>query len=120
MVFKMGRIAWIILCVSMAGSVSAEAQRITDKETFLNIVVDKTLARPFVSLQVSPDGKIDGNGVGRKVTGDWSWNDGYFCRTMFWGSRELSYNCQSVDKVGDKLRFTADKGAGMTADFSLR
>jgi len=116
----MGKGVWIILCMCMAGSVSAETQRITDKNTFLNIVGNKILARPFVSLQVLPDGKINGKGAGRTVTGDWSWNDGYFCRTMFWGSRELSYNCQAVDKVGEKLRFTADQGAGMAADFSLR
>lgn len=116
----MGKAAWIILCVCMAGHASAETQRITDKNAFLNIIGGKTLARPFVSLQVLPDGKINGKGAGRAVTGDWSWKDGYFCRTMFWGSQEISYNCQAVDSVGEKLRFTADQGAGRAADFSLR
>lgn len=92
---------------------------IKDADEFANAVAEKTLKRPFIKLVVTPDGKITGRGLGTEVTGNWYWEDGYFCRDLFWGDRELGYNCQEVSRVGDQIRFQSDKGTGDYADFSV-
>ncbi len=43
-----------------------------------------------------------------------------FCRDLFWGARDLGYNCQQVDVNGSRIRFTSDRGRGDSAVFRLR
>lgn len=115
-----------IVCVALlaclaATAVQAEFAPIRDAETFRGIVAGKTLTRPLVRLQVSPDGAIRGTGLRREVTGRWTWQDGYFCRDLFWGGDSLGHNCQAVAVRGDgRIRFISDRGAGDYADFRLR
>ena len=100
--------------------VSASETTITNRSVFENLVIDKKLERFLISLYVSNDGKITGNAAGRSVTGDWDWIDGFFCRTLLWGARELKYNCQLVTFDGRRLSFIADQGKGQSASFAIR
>lgn len=95
-------------------------QRIADKSTFVRIIQQGDLARFGIRLTVLPDGRITGNAFGRDVTGQWAWRDGYFCRNLFWGSREVGPNCQEVKVAGNMVRFTSDRGSGDFADLRLR
>ena len=104
----------------MAGQVSASETIITNRSDFENLVIEKKLKRFLISLSVGVDGKIKGSAAGRNVTGDWDWIDGFFCRTLLWGARELKYNCQLVTFDGRRLRFIADRGKGQSASFALR
>ena len=104
----------------MAGQVSASDSIITNRSDFENLVIEKKLTRFLISLSVTSDGKINGSAAGRNVTGDWDWIDGFFCRTLLWGKRELKYNCQQVNFDGKRLRFTSDLGKGQSASFALR
>ena len=106
------------MCV--AGQVSASDTIITNRSDFENLVIEKKLKRFLISLSVTSDGKIKGSAAGRNVTGDWDWIDGFFCRTLLWGARELKYNCQLVTFDGKRLRFTSDRGKGQSASFALR
>lgn len=112
------------LCVAafcaLAVPASAEFQKIQTLEQFQSIVTGKTLSRPLVRLNVSAQGAISGKGMRWDVTGNWSWQNGYFCRDLFWGGSDLGYNCQEVQVNGRKVRFTSDRGAGDFADFNLR
>ncbi|MFP7672116.1 dihydrodipicolinate reductase [Marivita sp. S0852] len=99
---------------------AAELKRIDSKSDFVKLVQGKTLSRPMVRLQVRPDGSITGRGVTWDVTGSWSWENGFFCRDLNWGGDDLGYNCQEVRANGREMRFTADQGAGESADFRLR
>ncbi|SHH50292.1 dihydrodipicolinate reductase [Marivita hallyeonensis] len=99
---------------------AAELKRIDDRSEFVALVQGKTLSRPMVRLQVGADGSISGRGVTWDVTGNWSWENGYFCRDLNWGGDDLGYNCQEVLANGSEMRFTADRGAGQSADFRLR
>jgi hypothetical protein len=113
----------IILMISLVGlgtPTLADLSVITDKSKFVAVIKGKTLQRVFMKLNISLDGKISGRAVTRPVAGDWQWNDGYFCRSLFWGRRDLGYNCQEVSLAGRKIRFTSDKGEGDYADFILR
>ncbi|MBD0865979.1 MAG: dihydrodipicolinate reductase [Rhodobacteraceae bacterium] len=98
----------------------AEFEKVEDKQTFTQFVTGKTLTRPMVKLRVAPEGLIVGRGLLWDVTGAWTWQNGYFCRELYWGSSELGYNCQEVRISGDSIiRFTSDRGAGHFADFRL-
>ena len=66
------------------------------------------------------NGEITGRAFGRPVTGDWAWQNGYFCRNLSFGTEPLEYNCQLVEEREGTLRFTADEGAGIYADLTLR
>ena len=110
----------LIIFLFMASLVSSSEITITNRSDFENLVIDKKLERFLISLSVTGDGKIKGFGVGRNVTGDWDWIDGFFCRTLLWGVRELKYNCQQVTFDGNRLRFISDKGKGQSASFALR
>lgn len=109
----------IALAVLCAGPVRAELAEIRNESAFREAVVGKVLTLPLVRLQVRSDGTIVGTGAARRVVGNWDWRDGYFCRVLKWGSRDLGHNCQQVGFVGEKLRFTSDRGAGDFADFRV-
>lgn len=113
----------IAFCVAFAGFAApafAEFQQITSRADFLALVGNKTLTRPLVKLQVLPDGRISGTGAAWEVTGKWSWENGYLCRSLEWGGDDLGFNCQEVRSNGTKLRITSDRGTGDSAEFRLR
>ncbi len=94
-------------------------EKVDTFEQFVGVVQGKTLTRPFVNLEVTQDGRIQGMGARWEVEGSWSWRDGYFCREIFWGGDPLGYNCQEVRAQGNRIRFTSDRGSGDTAVFRL-
>ncbi|MCR9126865.1 MAG: dihydrodipicolinate reductase [Rhodobacteraceae bacterium] len=113
--------AWITgLSLAAAGPALADFAKVSDGGLFKQIVTGKTLTRPLVRLEVSPAGVISGKGAAWEVTGEWRWQDGYFCRDLSWGGTDLGYNCQEVAVRGDEIRFTSDRGAGDSAAFRLR
>ena len=101
--------------------VLAELKKVKTQNEFVQIVNGKTLTRPLVKLTVTPDGRIAGRGSRWDVEGTWSWNNGYFCRDLFWGGDALGYNCQEVRATPDgRIKFTSDRGTGDSAMFRLR
>jgi len=98
----------------------ADFTKVDDKSQFVRLVEGKQLTRPLVNLSVSRDGAITGKGAMRDVRGSWQWQGGYFCRDLYWGERALGYNCQQVEVSGRTVRFTSDRGAGDSAEFSIR
>jgi hypothetical protein len=118
----MSKIKGILGCliVLVAGPAFADLTKINNESDFVKLVAGKTMSRPFVRINVSQDGKISGSGAGWAVTGDWTWKDGYFCRSLFWGGDELGYNCQEVAAKEGRVRFTSDRGIGDSAEFNLK
>ena len=110
----------IIIFLFMPTLVSASETTITNRSDFENLVIDKKLERFLISLSVLNNGKIKGSAAGRDVIGDWDWIDGFFCRNLLWGTRDLKYNCQLVTFDGKRLRFISDRGKGQSASFALR
>jgi hypothetical protein len=102
---------------------AADFAAVSDRDAFLTLIKgrDLRLGTWDVTLQVKPDGKIDGSMMGWDVSGSWTWKDGYFCREMDWSGYIIDYNCQLVEAKGtDSLRFTVDQGAGKSATFALQ
>ncbi|MEM6384768.1 MAG: dihydrodipicolinate reductase [Pseudomonadota bacterium] len=113
--------AAIIIATLIAGPAAAEFKRVTDRDSFVSLVKDRNLTRLGIRLNVSDSGKINGRAFGRKVSGDWNWSSGYFCRDLYVNGDILDgANCQTVEVRGDTVRFTSDKGSGDSADLRLR
>ena len=105
----------------MTSPVWADLVKVDNQNEFVDLVSGKTLTRPLVQLTVTPDGRIAGRGMRWDVEGTWSWQDGYFCRDLFWGGDALGYNCQEVTATPDgRIKFTSDRGDGDSAMFRLR
>ena len=99
----------------------AEEFRVVDSDTrFVALIEGRELRRLGIRLTVTPTGEIQGRAFGGPVTGQWRWENGYFCRDLFWNDTDLGYNCQLVQENGPTLRFTSDQGAGMFADLTLQ
>lgn len=112
--------AVIAAILGLASPAMADFAKVQSASEFENLVAGKTLTRPFVQLQVGTNGAISGKGAAWPVTGEWTWKDGYFCRSLEWGGDDLGYNCQEVKASSTKIRFTSDQGKGDSAEFSLR
>jgi hypothetical protein len=110
-----------VLSLMLASTAPAaqEFQTVRDQSRFLELVVGKQLTRFGIRLNVTPDGEIRGRAFGRPVTGNWQWSDGYFCRDLYYGERDLGANCQEVKVNGRTVRFTSDRGQGIFADLTL-
>ena len=108
------------LMITLPSSAIADSfQRVEDETGFMSLVKDRDLKRLGIRLNVMDDGRIEGRAFGRKVTGKWSWDSGYFCRDLAVNGDPLEYNCQMVQVKGETLRFTSDKGTGQYADLRL-
>ena len=102
-------------------ALASDFQRVQDRKSFVSLIEDRNLTRFGIRLSVSDDGKITGRAFGRKVSGDWKWDKGYFCRDLFLNGDVLDgNNCQTVQVSGDTLRFTSDRGRGDFADLRLK
>lgn len=98
----------------------AEGFRVVDSDArFVSLIEGRELRRLGIRLTVTPTGEIRGRAFGGPVRGQWRWENGYFCRDLFWNDTDLGYNCQLVQENGATLRFTSDQGAGMFADLTL-
>ncbi len=109
-----------ILALTVATPAMADGfQVIGDRGSFIQLIKDRQLKRFGITLQVSPDGRIQGRAFGKPVTGAWDWNGRYFCRDLFYGEQNLGQNCQLVQLRGQTIRFTSDQGTGDSADLRL-
>ena len=112
----------LTILASLIPTFLAAQEIVINRSDFVAAVGSNTLEIPLlrVQLHVLDDGQITGTALGLKVTGEWDWKEGFFCRRMNWGERNLEYNCQQVTLDGKTLIFTSDKGTGRSAKFSLR
>jgi hypothetical protein len=116
-----GVLAGSFFSLALAEPATAEEFRVIDSaDQFVSRISGRELRRLGIRLTVSPEGQIEGRAFGAPVTGEWTWQGGYFCRDLFWNDTDLGYNCQLVQENGETLRFTSDQGSGMYADLTLR
>jgi len=110
-----------MLLTGAAVPASADAFRVVqERDSFLQLVTGRKLTRLGISLDVTRAGQIKGRAFGKPVTGQWRWENGFFCRSLYHGKRDLGPNCQQVKINGNTLRFTSDRGSGVYADLVLR
>lgn len=98
---------------------SDEFATVESLDAFVSLIDGRELKRFGITVTVTPQGQIQGRAFGYDVEGEWQWNDGYFCRDLFWGGDDLGYNCQLVEVDGETMRFTSDQGTGQSADLRM-
>ncbi|MFN3845480.1 MAG: dihydrodipicolinate reductase [Paracoccaceae bacterium] len=114
---------FVVLATQPLSALADTFQPIREKQAFLSLVNDRDLRIGLynLTLRVLPDGKIVGKALGWAISGNWTWEGGYFCRDMDWSGYAIPFNCQLVEAKGEReLRFTVDRGAGNSASFRLR
>lgn len=112
-----------LLSLIVIPTTASAYERVFDQYSFVALVSDKILSNWLygVRLNVTPNGSIVGGAWGWDIAGNWTWKDGFFCRSMTWGGEPLEYNCQLVEVRGaNEIRFTSDQGNGDNASFKLR
>lgn len=109
----------LALALAVTALPAAAFERLTSADDFVRTIVGRELSRTGIRLRVLPEGQVEGRAFGYPVTGNWRWQDGYFCRTLDWGGYEIAYNCQAVLANGRRARFVSDRGTGQSADFRL-
>jgi hypothetical protein len=110
-----------LLLAALGGAAAADGFRAVESaERFVALTEGRDLRRFGVRLSVLPDGRIEGRAFGARVTGTWTWQGDHFCREMSWSGDTIGHDCQQVERRGDTLRFTADRGAGDAAELTLR
>jgi hypothetical protein len=115
------RLTIVLFLAALATPAIADGYtRVTDRGAFISLVGGKSLTSLGVSLSVSPSGNISGRAFGSAVSGAWTWNNGYFCRTLKAGEKVFARNCQVVQQKPGRIRFIADMGTGDTADLRIR
>lgn len=109
-----------LLALHPAPSLAAGLQQVTSEDEFAGLVSGRKLTALGVTLEVYPDGRITGRAFGRNVTGQWRWQDGYFCRDLMYGEKPLAPNCQAVLSADNRIRFVSDQGTGPAANLRIR
>ena len=72
----------------LASADVAASQQLTvvsSRDAFVSLIDGRELRRFGITLTVTADGQIVGRAFGYDVVGAWEWEDGYFCRDLFWG-----------------------------------
>ena len=115
----MVRLFAALLALSVATPALADFARVDDRDHFMSLVQGRELTRLGITLNVGAQ-EISGRAFGSPVSGAWTWRDGYFCRSLYWGGDNLGDNCQAVDVNGNRIRFTSDRGTGQSAELTLR
>lgn len=116
-----------VTCVALSlsawsGTLSAAGsgkKAIETEQEFRDVIVERRLSNKHGYSMVHEDGTLTGKFGDRDMTGTWSWEDKYFCRTAKLGSKKFPLNCQAVTVSGDKVTFRRNKGLGKRSKYRL-
>ena len=98
--------------VKKASSSMVSRTRIKTEQEYRDALVGKKIANKNGYTVTRDDGTIVGKFGKVKLTGKWTWEGGYFCRTAKLGKRILEPDCLTVVVAGDKVTYTRKKGKG--------
>ena len=93
--------------------------RVTTRQAFRNLVAGRTFSNDLGSGKCLADGTMTGEFGGRRLTGYWHWEDGFFCRDIRVGAEYLGSDCQIVLISGDKLTVVRNRGNGEKVTYRL-
>ena len=93
-------------------SVSAADATIATEQEFREVAVGKKLVSKHGHVIVHDDGTLTGTFGNKELTGTWSWEDEFYCRSAKLGKKDIGDDCQVVEVSGDRLIFVRKKGKG--------
>ncbi len=91
--------------------------QITKLSAFQGGVVGKTLRKDSNHVVITDKGTWSGVWDGKKIGGDWVWEDGAFCRTM----NDAPRDCQLFEMSNkfNQLRVTRNRGSGRSWNYQI-
>lgn len=102
------------------GGTQAMADQVKTRQQFIDEVAGKKLVQDDAWVIVSPDGTVEGAGPnGGKISGAWSWDDGFYCRDITINGVAEPRDCQRVVLDGNTVSFVHDKGEGISVDWTI-
>lgn len=107
--------AWILpaMLACVAAPAFADFVRITSLDEQKSFIGKKHVSPDGHWVRWKRNGKMDGRlASGEKMKGEYSWQDGYMCRTLTAGNRDFGYDCLLVEVDGKTVRVTAKQGSG--------
>ena len=91
-------------------SAADSSVRITSEQEFRDQIAGKKLVNKNGYAIVHEDGTLSGEFKNKRLTGTWSWEDQYYCRTVKLGEKDLGHDCQVIEVSGDTMTFKGKKG----------
>lgn len=95
-------------------------RRVTTEQEYRDAVVGKKFGNKHGYFVVHEDGTFTGEFSGKKMTGEWTWEDEFFCRSGKLGTRKIKHDCHAVFLEGDKLTGHRKKGKGKKVTYRLQ
>jgi|GEM_PF-175527 len=94
--------------------------RITSKQEYLDKAADNYYGDAEGKSIATHDGVIKGIFGGQQLTGNWTWEGEFFCRTSTLGSMDLGADCIQIDVTPNKMRLVLNKGEGMSVVYDKK
>ena len=95
-------------------------RRITTEQEFRDAVVGKKFGNKDGYFVMHEDETFTGKFGSKKLTGEWTWKDEFYCRSGKLGSRKLKQDCQVLFLEGDTLTGNRKKGKGKKFTYRLQ
>ena len=111
----------LAICNSVQQASAADPDgRITTEQEYREVVVGKKTSNKHGWAVAHEDGSMSGDFGGRKLTGPWTWEGEYLCRSGKLGKKELPRDCLVVIVSGDKLTVIGKKGKGKKRKYKIQ
>ena len=95
-------------------------RRITTEREYRDLLVGKKITAKNGYVVSHEDGTLTGEFDKKELTGTWSWEGEYFCRTAKLGKKDFGLDCQVVVVSEDKVTYTRKKGKGKKNTFRIQ
>ncbi|MDD9724565.1 hypothetical protein PVV74_03755 [Roseovarius sp. SK2] len=91
---------------------ASDFERVETKAEFDRVIVGRKAVASWGWVISQPNGTVVGQVDGEKAAGSWEWKNGFWCRTISFGSKDMPHDCQAVFHKGSTAIFIRDKGQG--------
>ena len=111
--------AAIILALT-SPALAISGKKLNTIDEFQSRVVGKILTSSDGFVTVRKNGSIGGEVQGKKLKGKWNWQEGYFCRSLVWGGKNMGSACQEIRVNGKSVHFIRDQGKGSATSYTIK
>lgn len=86
--------------------------RVLSREQFVKLISNRSLVGDGNRFVLHSDGRISGQIDGAKLSGNWHWEEAYFCRTATIDGNDLDHDREAIELRGNYMRYTRNEGHG--------
>ena len=94
------------------GTRESSWKRVTTRDMFCRLFADRELSQGSLRFTIHSDGMMTGTVDGLVLSGNWTWEGGYFCRRAHLAEEDLGTDCEIIESDGHRMRYFPSKGEG--------